>query len=81
MRPTYGSRNATSRPGHRTATLTGIVTTSIAVLPWTSVNAELRDRFEFFGLRRECDPLTEAEELAAYWRALDALDQLLAGRL
>ena len=42
---------------------------------------ELRDRFEFFVLRRECDPLTEAEELAAYWCALDALDDLLAERL
>jgi len=42
---------------------------------------ELRDRFEFFVLRRECDPLTEPEELAAYWCALDALDGLLAERL
>jgi hypothetical protein len=42
---------------------------------------ELRDRFEFFVLRRECDPLSEPEELAAYWCALSALDDLLAGRM
>jgi len=42
---------------------------------------ELRDRFEFFVLRRECDPHSEAAEVAAYWCALDALDDLLAERM
>lgn len=39
---------------------------------------ELRDRFEFFVLRRECDAHSEPEEVAAYWCALSALDDLLA---
>ena len=42
---------------------------------------ELRDRFEFFVLRRECDPHSEPEEVAAYWCALPALDDLLADRM
>lgn len=43
--------------------------------------AELRDRFKFFVLRRECDPHSELEEVAAYWCALGALDDLLAERM
>lgn len=42
---------------------------------------ELRDRFEFFVLRRECSPHSEPEEIAAYWAAVAALDDLLAGRM
>lgn len=43
--------------------------------------SELRDRFEFFVLRRECSDYSEPEEIAAYWCAIDALDDLLAGRM
>ena len=42
---------------------------------------ELRDRFEFVVLRRECSPHSEPEEIAAYWAAVAALDDLLAGRM
>ena len=40
---------------------------------------ELRDRYEFWVMRRECDPLSEPEEIAAYWCALAALDDALDG--
>jgi hypothetical protein len=42
---------------------------------------DLRDRFGFFVLPRECDPDSEPEEVAAYWCSRGALDDLLAERM
>ncbi|WP_344793749.1 hypothetical protein [Frondihabitans peucedani] len=41
---------------------------------------ELRDRFEFWLLCREQCTHSEPEEIAAYFAALGALDDLIEGR-